>query len=120
MMADKKKKQQEAVETANGTFGELKAMVTDYAKQQTTEPLKNLGSWTVFGLVGAVMFIIGAFLMGLGVLRGLQSISWFQPSGSSPTTELATAWPYLGTAFVLLLAAGACGFAATKTPDWMD
>jgi len=61
-MADKKKKQQEAVETANGTFGELKAMVTDYAKQQTTEPLKNLGSWTVFGLVGAVMFIIGAFL----------------------------------------------------------
>lgn len=102
----------ERAKEASGTFGELKLMVTDYAKQQTVEPLKHLGQWAAFGIAGGIMLIIGAFLTGLGVLRLLQKLDW-----TDGTWSFA---PYM-IVFVLLLAlAGACFFAMTKTPEWMD
>lgn len=111
-MADKKTKQQEAVQEANGTFGELKAMVTDYAKQQTVNPLKNLASWAAFGVAGGVMFTIGAFFLGLGALRLFQKMSWREGTWNF--------MPYIIVFAMLLVAAVACFVAMTRTPEWMD
>ncbi|KAG1647979.1 tRNA-5-methyluridine(54) 2-sulfurtransferase [Nymphon striatum] len=62
-------------EESDGTFNELKSMVTDYAKQETVDPLKNLGKWAGLGVAGAVMMMIGGLLLGLGVLRLFQKIN---------------------------------------------
>lgn len=107
-------KSDETIDTtaASGTFGELKLMVTDYAKQQTVEPIKNLGQWAAFGIAGGVMFIIGAFLIGLGVLRLLQTFDW--------TVDTWSWAPYLIVFALLMVFAGLCFFAMTRTPEWMD
>ncbi len=113
------------VQDSNGTFGELKLMVTDYAKQQTVEPLKNLGKWAAFGVVGGVMLTIGAFLAGLGFLRLFQKFSFLSETcdvGGVATT-CDTTWtfvPYLMVFALLVAAAGACFSAMMKTPEWMD
>ena len=121
-MADKEKIK---VKDSNGTFGELKFMVTDYAKQQTVEPLKNLGKWAAFGVAGGVMLTIGAFLTGLGFLRLFQKFSFLsedcQIGGAAATCD--TTWtflPYLMVFGLLIAAAGVCFYAMTKTPEWMD
>ncbi len=109
-MADKDKTPK--VQDSNGTFGELKGMVTDYAKQQTVEPLKNLGKWAAFGVAGGVMMIIGAFLLGLGTLRLFQKWDW--------TADGWSFMPYIMVFVLLAIAAGFCFFAMTRTPEWMD
>jgi len=108
-MADKDKTK---VKEPNGTFGELKTMVTDYAKQQTVEPLKNLGQWAAFGVAGGLMLIIGAFLTGLGVLRLFQKMDWTDGNWSFA--------PYMIVFALLMAVAGMCFYAMTKTPEWMD
>ena len=94
------------------TVDELKALVTDYAKQQTVEPLKRLGDWVKFGLAGALMLAMGGFLLGLGVLRLFQTMDWTDNNWSF--------LPYLFVFVVLLVLAGACFYAMTKRPDWLD
>ena len=110
-MADKSKDTTPKDE-ASGTFGELKVMVTDYAKQQTVEPLKNLGQWAAFGVAGAIMLTIGAFLLGLGVLRLFQKMDWTDGGWSFA--------PYMILFALLMVTAGLCFFAMTRTPEWMD
>lgn len=94
------------------TVDELKTLVVDYAKQETVDPLKRLGMWAGFGLAGALCLAIGAFLVGLGVLRLLQTMDWSSGNWS---------WaPYL-IVFVLLVGAiGGCVVAMTRRPDWLD
>lgn len=101
-----------ADETPRGTVDELKAMVTDYAKQQTLDPLKRLGDWLKFGFAGALMLMIGGFLLGLGVLRLFQTMDWTDGNWSFV--------PYLIVFFVLIVSAGLCFYAMTKRPDWLD
>lgn len=125
-MADKEKTK---VQDSNGTFGELKFMVTDYAKQQTVEPLKNLGKWAAFGVAGGLLLTIGAFLTGLGFLRLFQKMSFLSeecallPNEGGASLTCDTTWtfvPYLMVFGLLIAAAGACFYAMTKTPEWMD
>jgi hypothetical protein len=52
---------------------ELIELIVTYAKQQTIDPLKQLGRWVAFGVAGAVMLGLGFLLVGLGLLRGIQS-----------------------------------------------
>lgn len=114
-MADNEKTQSKE---PSGTFGELKTMVTDYAKQQTVEPLKNLGKWAAFGVAGGVLLTIGAFLTGLGLLRLLQKMSFLENDEG-----MDTAWtflPYMIVFALLMAAAGLCFWAMTRTPEWMD
>lgn len=101
-----------AENTESNTFNELKTMVVDYAKQETVGPLKNLGMWAGFGVAGAIFWALGLFLLGLGSLRLLQSMSW-----TSGTWSFA---PYLIIFAVLLVLIGLCVNAASKRPDWMQ
>lgn len=94
------------------TIDELKAMVTDYAKQQTVEPLKRLGDWVKFGLAGAIFLAMGGFLLGLGVLRLFQTMEWTENNWSF--------LPYLIVFALLIAGAGGCFWAMTKKPDWLD
>ncbi len=106
------------VKAPSGTFGELKTMVSEYAKQQTVDPLKNLGQWAAFGVAGGVLLSIGSFLTALGVLRLLQKMSFL-----TNDEGIDTAWtflPYMIVFALLLTVAVMCFWAMTRTPDWMD
>lgn len=97
---------------ASGTFGELRAMVTTYAKQETLDPLKRLGLWSGFGVGGALMFAFGGFFACLGFVRLFQTMDWTDGNWSF--------LPYMFTFLLLMAAAGLCFWAMSKTPDWMD
>lgn len=102
-MADKSPKE---------TIDELKVMVTEYAKQQTLDPLKRLGKWVQFGLMGALCLSIGGFLLGLGVLRLFQEMDWTDDNWSFV--------PYMAVFGLLALFAGLCFYAMTRRPEWLD
>ena len=102
-MADKSPKE---------TIDELKLLVTDYAKQQTVTPLKRLGDWVKFGILGGICFAIGGFLLGLGVLRMFQEFDWTEGNWSFV--------PYLVVFALLLLFAGLCIAAAVRKPAWLE
>ena len=92
---------------------ELKDLVVTYAKQETIEPLKNLGRFVALGVAGSLLLAIGLVLLVLAVLRALQ-------------TEMASTFdgdwsfaPYLLTlvvcAIVAALAARAIGAAKRRS-----
>jgi len=53
--------------------GELYDLVRAYAKQETLEPIKGLGRYAAFGVVGSLLVGIGVVLLAVGVLRVLQT-----------------------------------------------
>jgi len=96
------------------TFDELRDLVTVYAKQETVDPLKNLGRWIAFGLSGAVSMAIGLILLGLGGLRALQTTTGDVFDGNLN-------WlPYLIMFAVLLAVIGLTARAMMKRPDYGD
>jgi hypothetical protein len=52
---------------------ELLDLVRAYAKQETIEPIKGLGRFLAFGVVGSVLIGTGAVLVALSLLRVLQT-----------------------------------------------
>jgi hypothetical protein len=87
--------------------GDAVQLVIDYVKQETLEPLKGLGRFMVFGIVGSVTVAVGTVLLLLAALRALQTetgafhgnLSWI---------------PYL---IVTALAAVVIGFAVWRIPN---
>ena len=75
---------------------DLQKMLVSYAKQETVEPLKSLGNYLKWGIAGALFVFMGAFFIGLGVLRGLQS-----ETGSAFSKSGMSGLPYLITIVVL-------------------
>lgn len=68
---------------------ELWELTRDYAKQETIDPLKGLGRFLGFGVLGAVLLGLGTTLLLLSGLRALQT-----ETGSTFTGNLS--WiPYL-------------------------
>lgn len=51
---------------------ELRDLVVAYLKQETLEPIKGIGRFIGFGVVGAAVLAIGLVLLVLGGLRALQ------------------------------------------------
>jgi hypothetical protein len=79
---------------------ELWELVVAYFKQETVVPLKQLGRWVGFGILGALLLGVGVLLLALAGLRALQD-----ETGTTFTGNLS--WiPYL-IMFVALLAGGA-------------
>lgn len=68
---------------------ELYELAVAYAKQETIEPLKGLGSFLGYGILGAVFLGIGSMLLLLSGLRALQT-----ETGSTFTGNWSWA-PYL-------------------------
>jgi hypothetical protein len=55
------------------TFKELWELLKGYARQETVEPLKNLGRRIGLGIAGSLLFALGWFLVTLGTMRLLQT-----------------------------------------------
>lgn len=51
---------------------ELWDLLVTYARQETVDPLRNLGRYLGFGLAGALLLGVGIMLLALALLRGLQ------------------------------------------------
>ncbi len=87
-----------------GEAQDLFQMVLAYAKQETIDPVRNLGRFLGFGLAGAFLGSLGAVLLLLGGLRLLQT-----ETGSAFDGNLT--WvPYL----LVLIVSGAIAGAALK------
>lgn len=64
--------------------GEFKDLVVAYAKQETVEPLRNLGHDLFFGIAGALFIATGLLFALLALLRGLQEFTLFNdPAGDA-------------------------------------
>jgi hypothetical protein len=78
---------------------ELAGLIIAYFKQETVVPIKALGRYILYGLVGAVLVSIGTGLLSLTVVRLLQA-----ETGASLTGSLT--WvPYVGGILVALAGA---------------
>lgn len=59
-----------------GFFGELfalKELIIAYVKQETIEPIKGLGRFLAFGLLGSFLLSVGILMLVLAALRALQT-----------------------------------------------
>ena len=77
--------------------GDLFDLIKNYAKQETTEPLKGAGRWIGFGLAGSVLLMLGGIFMTLATLRLIQE------EGPSWTTGNLSWLPYILTLVVVIL-----------------
>ena len=55
------------------TVQELKELLVAYAKQETLDPLRNLGRFLGYGLGAVVLFCIGTLFLALAALRAMQT-----------------------------------------------
>jgi hypothetical protein len=80
-------------------------LILDYAKQETLGPLKGVGRFLLFGIIGVIAISIGTTLLLLALLRALQT-----ETGTMFTGDWSWA-PYLLTAVaaIIVAAAGALG-----------
>jgi hypothetical protein len=71
----------DAAETASSTPSaplpqvvlELRDLVISYVKQETIIPIKQLGRYILFGVIGSFLLGLGVVLLGVGALRALQT-----------------------------------------------
>ncbi len=57
---------------------DVATLVTDYLKQETVGPLKDLGRFVAYGSIGSIFLAGGLVLLLVALLRGLQTQSWCQ------------------------------------------
>jgi hypothetical protein len=61
---------------------ELIDLVVAYAKQETVDPIKELGRWIGYGIAGAASLSLGVLLLALGGLRAIQFETYPHLSGN--------------------------------------
>ena len=91
-------------------IGELWRLVVAYFRQETVEPVRNLGRFVAYGVAGSLVLGIGVGLLILATLRFFQT-----ETGSTFTGHLS--WvPYVIMMIVALVLAGAAmaGWNATR------
>lgn len=62
----------ERAESTGETVGELWDLLKTYARQQTVDPVKALGRFVTYGLLGSLLIGIGITELTVAVLRVLQ------------------------------------------------
>ena len=90
------------------TAGETLQLVIDYVKQETLDPLKGLGRFMAFGVVGSVALAVGLVILAVAFLRLLQG-----ETGSTFTGNWSWA-PYLICTVVVLAVAALAIRAVTR------
>jgi hypothetical protein len=86
---------------------ELRELVVSYAKQETVDPLKSLGRFAKYGLIGSLLLGVGFLLLALAGLRALQEETLPHLSGN-------WSWvPYLVTVGAALVVAVVLAFRVT-------
>jgi Putative Actinobacterial Holin-X, holin superfamily III len=79
---------------------ELRDLIVEYFKQETLVPLKQLGRYVAYGVLGALLLGFGAVFLGLAGLRAIQT-----ETGTALTGNWS--WvPYVIVVAALLLAGG--------------
>jgi hypothetical protein len=63
-----------SVKNVPDTLQELKDLLVAYAKQETIDPLRNLGRYLGFGLAGMALITLGTFFLAMALLRFLQTM----------------------------------------------
>jgi hypothetical protein len=87
---------------------ELWELVVAYLKQETIEPIKDLGRYVAFGVAGSVALGVGLPLLVLALLRGVQAETDDHLTGS------LTFVPYLVAAALSLLFMGLAAFGMSR------
>lgn len=80
-------------------------LTVDYVKQETIEPLRGLGRFLGFGIIGSLALAFGILLLLLGVLRLLQT---------ETGTALTGHWSWVPYAVVILLGVVVIGVAVWR------
>ena len=90
---------------------ELKELTISYAKQETVDPVKDLGRFLKFGVPGTLLLAFGVGMVALSLLRFLQT-----ETGTAFTGSLT--WiPYLLTFVFLSIVAGLCAYRVMRAPS---
>lgn len=63
------------ISSIKDTVRDLWRLLLSYAKQETIDPLRSLGRYLAMGLGGMALITLGVSLIGLAVLRALQSMT---------------------------------------------
>lgn len=82
---------------------ELVDLVILYAKQQTLGPIKELGRWVLYGLLGAVCVAIGFLFIALGLLRAIQTEAGHHLTGLWSWVPYFVVVVFLGVVIALLV-----------------
>lgn len=90
---------------------EVLTLSVDYLKQETKGPLAGLPRFISFGIAGALFLGFGMVMLGLAVLRGIQSgLAYVRTDDGDlergPLSGSLTWVPYLITAVICLAAIG--------------
>lgn len=93
-----------------GGTGELVDLVVEYAKQETLGPLRGLGRFLVFGLVGSIFLAVGLAVLLLAGLRAIQSETGTVFAGN------LTWVPYLLAAAAAIVVAALSGWRVVRGP----
>jgi choline-glycine betaine transporter len=57
------------------TLQDLKELLVAYAKQETLDPLRNMGRFLAYGFGAVTLFIIGTLFLSMSLLRALQTLT---------------------------------------------
>ncbi len=79
-------------------INDLWLLIRDYAKQETIDPLKMLGSFLGFGLAGAIALSLGLGFGALAIIRALQTQTGDHLTGSLTFVPYLVALLFTGAA----------------------
>jgi hypothetical protein len=97
-------------EGVRGDAGEVVELVVAYAKQETLVPLKGVGRFLLFGVVGSSLLSVGLVVLLLALLRALQT-----QTGTTFAGNLS--WvPYVVTAVGAVLVLGFAAWRVARGP----
>ena len=85
------------------TLRELRELIVAYVKQETIDPIKGLGRYIAFGIVGALLIGTGIIFVEIGVLRLLE--------GTSSDPHFTGNWSWAPYAIVVVASLATAGIA---------